>query len=69
VVCLRPDALTETLRPDEDPPSPTKAYMTAGTVFDRLPLLQDVADAAAFAASDRASALTGAIVNPPADPP
>ena len=33
------------------------------TLLGRLPTLDDVADAAAFVASDRASAMTGAIVN------
>jgi NAD(P)-dependent dehydrogenase (short-subunit alcohol dehydrogenase family) len=63
VVCLRPDALTETWGLAEDTSSATKDYMTAGTVLDRMPLLREVADAAAFAASDRAGALTGAILN------
>ena len=38
-------------------------YMTDGTALGRMPRLQQVADAAAFAASDRAGAMTGAVVN------
>jgi NAD(P)-dependent dehydrogenase (short-subunit alcohol dehydrogenase family) len=64
VVCLRPDALPETwgLR-DEEPESPVYRYMTDGTALGRMPTLQQVADAAAFVASDRAGAMTGTIVN------
>lgn len=64
VVCLRPDALPETWdRRDEDPVSEAYRYMTDGTAMGRMPTLQAVADAAAFVASDRASAMTGTIVN------
>jgi NAD(P)-dependent dehydrogenase (short-subunit alcohol dehydrogenase family) len=34
-----------------------------GTLLKRLPTLDEVADFAAFVASDRASAMTGAIAN------
>jgi 3-oxoacyl-[acyl-carrier protein] reductase len=64
VVCLRSDALPETW-PHQfagQPDSPL-TYMTAGTVLRRMPKLQEVAEAAAFAASDRASAITGTIFN------
>ncbi len=64
VVCLRSDALPETW-PEQfaaQPESPL-TYMTAGTVLRRMPKLQEVAEAAAFAASDRASAMTGTIFN------
>lgn len=37
--------------------------MEQGTVLGRLPVLREVADAAVFAASDRASAMTGTIMN------
>lgn len=37
--------------------------MTDGTALGRLPALAEVANAAVLAASDRASAMTGAIVN------
>jgi NAD(P)-dependent dehydrogenase (short-subunit alcohol dehydrogenase family) len=60
VVCLRPDAIPETW-PDQG--IPVKAYMDQGTVLGHLPTLRQVADAAVFAASDRAGAMTGAIVN------
>ena len=64
VVCLRPDALPETWGPhDEDAPDGPFRYMTDGTVLGRMPTLREVADTAAFVASDRASAMTGAIVN------
>lgn len=63
VVCLRPDALPETWGLREGEPSPVGDYMSEGTVLGRLPSLQQVADTAAFAASDRAGAMTGAIIN------
>lgn len=37
--------------------------MTTGTALGRMPTLQQVADAAVFVASDRASAMTGTILN------
>ncbi len=37
--------------------------LAAGTLRGRLPTVQEVADAAAFLASDRAAAMTGTIVN------
>jgi enoyl-[acyl-carrier-protein] reductase (NADH) len=37
--------------------------MSEGTVLGRLPTLQQVADTAAFVASDLAGAMTGAVVN------
>ena len=64
VVCLRPDALPETWGPhDEGPAADAYRYMTDGTALGRMPTLREVADTAAFVASDRASAMTGAIVN------
>jgi NAD(P)-dependent dehydrogenase (short-subunit alcohol dehydrogenase family) len=63
VVCLRPDALPETWGLRDDEPSPVGTYMSEGTVLGRLPTLQQVADMAAFTASDRAGAMTGAVVN------
>jgi NAD(P)-dependent dehydrogenase (short-subunit alcohol dehydrogenase family) len=36
---------------------------SAGTMLKRLPKLSDIADFAAFAASDRASVMTGEIAN------
>ena len=64
VVCLRPDALPETWpRRPGDPPSAVERYMTDGTAMGRMPTLREVADAAAFVASDCAGAMTGTIVN------
>ncbi|MDP3739011.1 MAG: SDR family oxidoreductase [Hyphomonadaceae bacterium] len=64
VVCLRPDGISETWPAEQQSNAfPFKAYMDQGTVLGSLPTLQQVADAAVFAASDRAAAITGAIVN------
>ena len=66
VICLRPDAIPETwsVKPGEDiNASGVKPYMENGTALGRLPTLQEVANAAVFMASDRASAMTGTIVN------
>jgi NAD(P)-dependent dehydrogenase (short-subunit alcohol dehydrogenase family) len=40
-----------------------QARMAALTLRKRLPTVQEIADVAAFVASDRASAMTGAIAN------
>ena len=66
VVCLRSEGISETW-----PAAPEhaemfkefKAYMTAGTILNRMTTLAEVANAAAFAASDRATAISGAIMN------
>ena len=64
VVCLRADALPETWPQDAEPEwRDIKTYMDQGTALGRLPTLSEVADAAVFAASDRASAMTGTIIN------
>jgi 3-oxoacyl-[acyl-carrier protein] reductase len=66
VVCLRPDAIPETWAAehrDDTSGSGVKAYMENGTALGRLPTLDEVANAAAFMASDRASAMTGTIAN------
>ena len=60
VVCLRPDAIPETW---PVVPVEIRRYMEDGTALGRLPTLEEVANAAVFAASDRAGAMTGAIVN------
>ncbi len=60
VVCLRPNAIPQTW-PGDDVESRT--YMEKGTVLGRLPILEEVANAAVFAASDWASAMTGAVLN------
>ena len=60
VVCLRPDAIPETWTGDAPE---ARTYMENGTALGRLPTLDEVANAATFLASDRASAMTGAIAN------
>ncbi len=60
VVCLRPDAIPETWPADAPE---VRTYMENGTVLGRLPTLEEVANAAVFMASDRASAMTGTIAN------
>jgi NAD(P)-dependent dehydrogenase (short-subunit alcohol dehydrogenase family) len=60
VVCLRPDAIPETWPVDH---IESRTYMENGTVLGRLPTLDEVANAAVFMASDRASAMTGTIAN------
>ncbi len=62
VVCLRPDAIPETWHGEADNPE-VRRYMENGTVLGRLPTLDEVANAAVFMASDRASAMTGTIAN------
>jgi 3-oxoacyl-[acyl-carrier protein] reductase len=77
VVCLRPDAVPETLdfasharevfQPIADRAGLTLEQMlhpsTSTSVLKRYPRLDEVASAAAFAASDQASAMTGAVMN------
>ena len=77
VICLRPDAIPEAAATSHsgkvfsraaDQMGITVAEMLAeharnDTLLKRLPTLAEVADHAAFVASDRASAMTGAIVN------
>ena len=60
VVCLRPDAIPETWSAEA---AEVQTYMKNGTVLGRLPTLVEVANAAVFMASDRASAMTGTIAN------
>lgn len=60
VVCLRPNALPETWAED---PTEVRTYMEDGTALGRMPTLEEVGNAAVFAASDRAGAMTGAVVN------
>jgi 3-oxoacyl-[acyl-carrier protein] reductase len=76
-VCLRADAIPDALRRSHSreiftevaaahgltPESMLAAHAERATLLRRLPTLQQVADAAAFFASDRAAATTGAIVN------
>jgi NAD(P)-dependent dehydrogenase (short-subunit alcohol dehydrogenase family) len=60
VVCLRPNAIPETWTGDH---ADVRTYMQNGTALDRLPTLDEVAHAAVFVASDRASAMTGTTLN------
>lgn len=78
VVCLRPDAIPETLkkgshacevfkgpanRAGMTPESMLMEHAKAGPLLKRLPTLAQVGNTAAFMASDQAGAITGAIVN------
>lgn len=75
VVCLRPDAIPEAVNMSHSREAFSDAAERAGvtveamlaerastaTLLKRLPTLAEVANCAAFVASDRASAMTGAI--------
>jgi NAD(P)-dependent dehydrogenase (short-subunit alcohol dehydrogenase family) len=77
VVCLRPDAIPEALatshtrevfggiaaRVGTNVEDMLAERARTATLLKRLPTLAEVADFAAFAASDRAGAMTGAIAN------
>jgi NAD(P)-dependent dehydrogenase (short-subunit alcohol dehydrogenase family) len=77
VICLRSHALTDAsaagsytkdlFRPPAAaaglPVQEWIAGLAAGTLLKRLPTLADVAEAAAFLASDRAGAMTGTVAN------
>jgi 3-oxoacyl-[acyl-carrier protein] reductase len=66
VVCLRPDAIPQTwwLEQRDDPSGcGVRAYLENSIALGRLPTLEEVANAAAFMASDRASVITGTVVN------
>jgi NAD(P)-dependent dehydrogenase (short-subunit alcohol dehydrogenase family) len=77
VVCLRPDAVPEALstshtgqvfrRVAERTGTTVEGMLArraeAETLLKRLPTLDEIADTVVFVASDRASAITGAIVN------
>jgi len=58
VVCLRPDALPETWGGAAPDPA-----MVATTQLGRMPTLNQVAETAAFVASDRGGALTRTVIN------
>lgn len=60
VVALRPNFIPETA-PGVQPSD--VQYLVDGTALRRLPWLSEVADTAAFMASDHAGAITGAVVN------
>ncbi|HEY0504204.1 MAG TPA: SDR family oxidoreductase [Lysobacter sp.] len=77
VVCLRPHAIPEAVAHSHtrevfapmaagaglDIEAMLARHAESGTLLKRLPTLSEVADVAAFVASDRAGAMTGAIMN------
>ena len=73
VVCLRSHAIPETplIQANNATAGPAagvtpgefQALLEQGTLLKRLPTLAEVADTAAFVASDRAGAMTGTVVN------
>jgi NAD(P)-dependent dehydrogenase (short-subunit alcohol dehydrogenase family) len=73
VVCLRSHAIPETPLIEANfataaaaagvPTSQFQATLEEGTLLKRLPTLAEVADTAAFVASDRAGAMTATVVN------
>ncbi|GHJ44227.1 short-chain dehydrogenase [Catellatospora sp. TT07R-123] len=77
VVCLRPDAVPQAIEAGSYsrevfepiaaragvPLSDMVAGAAGNTLLKRLPTLDDVAEAAVFAASDRAAAMTGTVLN------
>ena len=73
VVCLRPHAIPETPLIEANfatagpaagvSPAEFRAFLEGGTLLKRLPTLAEVADTAAFIASDRAGAMTATVVN------
>jgi len=44
-------------------PAELQAFLEQGTLLKRLPTLAEVADTAAFVASDRAGAMTATVAN------
>lgn len=66
VVCLRSEAIPETwpVSPETEAMfNDFRSYMTSGTTLGRMPTLAELANGAALAASDRSSAISGAILN------
>jgi 3-oxoacyl-[acyl-carrier protein] reductase len=77
VICLRPDAIPEAIdvshvraafegfaqRADMSVDDMLSARAASGPLLRRFPTLAEIGDFAAFAASDRAGAMTGAIAN------
>ena len=63
VICLRPDAIPEALNEPAPKSRPCWQRARALARCETLPKLAEVANFAAFLASDRASAMTGVIVN------
>lgn len=64
VNCVRSDAISEVWPPEHEAQwRPAIDWMQDATALKRLPRLSEVASAIAFAASDRAGAMTGALLN------
>lgn len=66
VVCIRPHRIGDTLGPNPDFPMSQDEFQTFienMTLLKRLPTLADVANTAAFLASDNAAAMSGAVAN------
>lgn len=67
VVCIRPHRIGDTLGPDPDFPvggaEEFRSLIEGWTLLKRLPSLADVANTAAFLASDNAAAITGTVAN------
>lgn len=67
VVCIRPHRIGDTLGPDPDFPvgeaEEFRSLIEGWTLLKRLPSLADVANTAAFLASDNAAAVTGTVAN------
>jgi 3-oxoacyl-[acyl-carrier protein] reductase len=66
VVCLRPHRIGDTLGPEPDFPMGRDEFrnlLESMTLLKRLPTLDDVANTAAFLASDNAAAMSGAVTN------
>lgn len=66
VVCIRPHRIGDTLGPDPDFPmgqDEFRTFIENMTLLKRLPTLADVANTAAFLASDNAAAMSGAVAN------
>jgi 3-oxoacyl-[acyl-carrier protein] reductase len=66
VVCLRPHRIGDTLGPEPDFPMGKDEFrnlLESMTLLKRLPTLDDVANTAAFLASDNAAAMSGAVAN------
>ncbi len=70
VICIRPHAISDapaagsyTKELFGEPLEGAMSGMAQGTLLKRLPTLSEVAETAAFLASDRAGAMTGTVVN------
>lgn len=67
VVCLRPHRIGDTLGPDADFPmtgaEEFRSFIENLPLLKGLPTLADVANTAAFLASDRAAAISGTVAN------